>query len=445
MKTIDVQDVLDHARFGAFQWKLLLWCALIIVFDGYDLVVYGVVLPALMKQWALTPLQAGALGSYALFGMMFGALIFGSLSDKWGRKPVIVLCVLLFSGFTVLNAFVRSPAEFGWCRFLAGLGIGGVMPNVVALMTEYAPRRMRSLLVATMFSGYSVGGMLAAGLGIVLLPKFGWSAVFLLGGIPLLLLPLILRSMPESLRFLLRRGQHEQARHILHGVAPELQLRDDDALQMPEPTPRSLPLVELFRGGRAMSTLLLWTTFFCCLLMVYALSSWLPKLMNSAGYGLGSSLSFLLVLNVGAIFGAIGGGWLGDRLQLRPVLIGFFVTAAVSIALLGFKSPLPVLYGLIAVAGATTIGTQILAYAFVAQFYPTDMRSTGIGWASGVGRSGAILGPMLGGALMSLEVSLPMNFLAFAIPGAVAGLAMALVGGGLRPASTAARLSSVRI
>ena len=186
-------------------------------------------------------------------------------------------------------------------------------------------------------------------------------------------------------------------------------------------------MIQLFREGRAVSTLLLWTSCFCCLLMIYALGSWLPKLMVNAGYGLGSSMMFLLVLNLGAIVGAIGGGWLGDRFKLRNVVVVFFVIAALSISSLGFHPPTAVLYVLVAIAGASTIGTQILAWALVAQFYPMDIRSTGLGWASGIGRTGAIVGPILGGVLVGIQLPLHFNFLVFAIPGAVAALAMCFV------------------
>lgn len=427
MRKIDINQLIDDARFNVFHWRVLFWCALIIIFDGYDLVIYGVVLPVLMKEWGLTPLQAGALGSYALFGMMFGALIFGSLSDRLGRKPVIALCVVLFSGFTVLNGFARDPLEFGICRFIAGLGIGGVMPNVVALMSEYAPKKIRSTLVAIMFSGYSVGGMLSAGLGIVLLPAFGWQSVFYVAIVPLLLLPLILRFLPESVGFMVRKGREDEARNVLQRIEPTYVPQSGDSFVAGALKAAGAPVVQLFRGGRALSTLMLWVAFFCCLLMVYALNSWLPKLMVSAGYGLGSSLTFLLVLNFGAIFGAVGGGWIGDRFKLQKVLVAFFIIAAISISLLGFNSPTVVLYGLIAIAGATTIGTQILAYACVAQFYPMAIRSTGLGWASGVGRTGAIVGPLLGGALVGIQLPLHLNFMAFAVPGVVAALAMCFV------------------
>lgn len=427
MRNIDVHAVIDHARFSPFHWRVMGWCALLLVFDGYDLFIYGVVLPVLMKEWSLTPLEAGALGSYALFGMMFGALVFGSLADRIGRKKGIALCFVLFSSFTVLNGLADTPTEFGLCRFVAGLGIGGLMPNVVALMNEYAPKRLRSTLVAVMFSGYSLGGMLSAGVGIYMLPRFGWEAMFFAALLPLLLLPLILWHLPESVGFLLRQGRVDKARAILQRIDPQAGIGEHDTLVLNDEKAQGTPVLELFREGRGLRTLMIWVAFFCCLLMVYALSSWLPKLMANAGYSLGSSLSFLLALNLGGMFGAIAGGWLGDRYNLPKVVVAFFVVAALSISLLGFKSPTPVLYLLIGIAGATTIGTQILLYATAAQFYGLAFRSTGLGWASGIGRNGAIVGPLLGGALLGINLPLPLNFMAFAIPGAIAALAMCFV------------------
>jgi AAHS family benzoate transporter-like MFS transporter len=427
MRTIDVNALVDGARMNRFHWRVLFWCALIVVFDGYDLVVYGVVLPTLMREWNLSPIQAGAMGSYALFGMMLGALIFGPLSDRIGRKRAIMICVILFSGFTLLNGFARTPSEFSVCRFFAGLGIGGVMPNVVALMNEFAPRRIRSTLVALMFSGYSVGGMLSASLGLVLLPNFGWQSVFYVAVVPLLLLPLILRFLPESVGFMVRQGRGEEARNTLQCLAPDYRGLPDDHLELSLNRQPGGAVPQLFRQNRGLNTLMFWLTFFCCLLMSYALSSWLPKLMTAAGYGFDSSLKFLLVLNIGAIVGAVGGGWLGDRFRLSRVLVVFFIVAAICISLMGFKSPQWVLYLLVAITGATTIGAQILAYACVAQFYPMSIRSTGIGWASGIGRIGAIIGPLLGGALLTLELPLNLNFMAFAVPGAVAAIAMCFV------------------
>ena len=426
MRQIDVHQIIDNARFSRFHWMVMSLCALLLIFDGYDLFIYGVVLPAIMQEWGLTPLEAGALGSYALFGMMFGALAFGTLADKIGRKKGIAICFALFSTATIVNGFASNPTEFGICRFLAGLGCGGLMPNAVALMNEYAPKRLRSTLLAIMFSGYSVGGMLAAGVGIYMLPRFGWESMFFAAAIPLLLLPLILWLLPESVGFLIRQGRHAEARAILQRIEPSLVGNSADELVMSDTKGKGVAVLELFREGRALRTLSLWVAFFCCLLMVYALGSWLPKLMANAGYSLGSSLSFLLALNFGGMAGAILGGWLGDRFNLVKVMVGFFVAAAVSISLLGFNSPPVLLYLLITVAGATTIGTQILLYACAAQFYGLSIRSTGLGWASGIGRNGAIVGPLLGGALMGINLPLQLNFMAFAIPGAIAAIAMSV-------------------
>ena len=426
MRTLDVQAIIDNARFTPFHWMVMAWCGLLLIFDGYDLFIYGVVLPVIMKEWGLTPLQAGALGSYALFGMMFGALAFGSLADRIGRKKGIALCFALFSGATILNGFATSPGEFGVYRFIAGLGCGGLMPNAVALMNEYAPKRLRSTLVAIMFSGYSLGGMLSAGVGIYLLPRFGWESMFFAAALPLLLLPVILYYLPESIGFLVRQGRVKEAGALLKRLDPECDVQADDVLQVVERKAKGASVSALFREGLAVRTLALWLAFFCCLLMVYALSSWLPKLMANAGYSLGSSLSFLLALNFGGMAGAIFGGWLGDRYNLVKVKVAFFLAAALSISLLGVNSPMPVLYGLIFIAGATTIGTQILLYAGAAQLYGLSVRSTGLGWASGIGRNGAIVGPLLGGALMGINLPLQLNFIAFAIPGAIAALAMAV-------------------
>ncbi|OEO26014.1 MFS transporter [Pseudomonas sp. J237] len=437
MRSVNVHEIIDNARFSRFHWMVMALCALLLIFDGYDLFIYGVVLPVIMKEWGLSPLEAGALGSYALFGMMFGALLFGSLADKIGRKKGIAICFALFSVSTILNGFATSPSEFGIYRFMAGLGCGGLMPNAVALMNEYAPKRLRSTLVAMMFSGYSVGGMVSAGVGIFMLPRFGWESMFFAAAVPLLLLPAILYYLPESIGFLVREGRTAQARLLLNRLDPTANLQADDTLEVVDGKGKSVSVIELFREGRAVRTLAIWIAFFCCLLMVYALSSWLPKLMANAGYSLGSSLSFLLALNFGGMFGAILGGWLGDRYNLVKVMIGFFVLAAISISLLGVKSPTPVLYLLIFIAGATTIGTQILLYAGAAQLYGLSIRSTGLGWASGIGRNGAIVGPLLGGALMGISLPLHLNFMAFAIPGAIAALAMAvyLVSGERQPSA----------
>lgn len=262
MRNIDVNNVIDNATFSRFHWRVLFWCTLIIIFDGYDLVIYGVVLPILMDEWQLSPYVAGLLGSSALFGMMFGAMGFGMLSDRVGRKKVIIGCVVLFSVTTVVNGLATTPWQFGVLRFIAGLGIGGVMPNVVSLMSEYSPARKRSTLVALMFSGYAVGGMISAGLGIWIVPNFGWQIMFYLAGVPMLLLPLMLKYLPESVAFLMAQRRENEARYVLQQIAPLMNIRKDDVLEVPPTNDSKAPVLELFRNGRAMSTVMFWIAFF---------------------------------------------------------------------------------------------------------------------------------------------------------------------------------------
>lgn len=424
MQGIDINRHVDEAIFGKLHLKIIIACAILLVVDGYDVFIYGVVLPKLMDQWGLSAPQAGSLASWALFGMMSGALFFGPLGDRIGRKTCIAICFTLFSAATFVNGFATTPTTFSILRFLAGLGCGGLMPNAVALTNEYAPKRMRSTLVALMFSGYAVGGMVAAGLGIWLLPLFGWQAMFFAAAIPLVLLPFVLRGLPESAGFLVRTGRQEQARAILERLSPGKKL--DGPLLQPQGVAAKTSIAELFRHNRTLGTLSMWLCFFCCLLMVYALGSWLPQLMRSAGYSLGSSLSFLLALNFGGMFGAIVGGRLADRFGLPRVVIAYFLLGAICICLLGLNGPMPILYLLIFVAGAGTTGTQILLYASVAEFYDLSVRTTGLGWASGMGRVGAIVGPMLGGLLLAAQLPMALNFIAFAIPGLVSVLATAV-------------------
>ncbi|RZG68275.1 MFS transporter [Acinetobacter bouvetii] len=425
---LDINSIVDKAKFTPFHFNVVAWCLLIILFDGYDLAINGVVLPLLMKDWGLTAMQAGMLASCALAGMMFGAMFFGSLADKIGRKKVIMICIVLFSGLTFAGGFASNPTEFAILRFLAGLGIGGVMPNLVALTSEYAPQKMRSTLVTTMFSGYAVGGVMAALLGSWFTPDFGWQIMFFIAGIPVFLLPVIWKFLPESLAFIVKENKQEKARSIVSKLAPNVAVTGQTTFSLPqESVPESANVVSLFRRGRATNTLLFWLAFFTCLLTMYALSSWLPKLMMAAGYSMDNSLMFMMVMNVGAVVGIVGGGILADRFHLKPVLMVLGMMGAIVMSLMGFQSNQFLLYILVFLAGAASIGSQMLLYSYVAQFYPLAIRSTGIGWSSAIGRMGAIVGPILIGGLLGMNLPAHFNFMAVGLPVLITAIAVALI------------------
>ena len=427
-ENVDIGSVVDKAKFTSFHFNVVAWCLLIILFDGYDLAINGVVLPLLMQEWGLSAVQAGMLASTALAGMMFGAMFFGSLADKIGRKKVIMICIVLFSGLTFAGGFASNPTEFAILRFFAGLGIGGVMPNLVALTSEYAPQKMRSTLVTTMFSGYAVGGVMAALLGSWFTPNFGWQIMFFIAGIPLFLLPLIWKFLPESLAFIVKENKQEEARRIACRLAPDLSVNAKMIFTLPKvDIPEAANVASLFRRGRTTNTLLFWLAFFTCLLTMYALSSWLPKLMMAAGYSMDNSLMFMMVMNIGAVVGIIGGGILADRFHLKPVLMCLGMLGGIVMSLMGFQSNQFLLYILVFLAGAASIGSQMLLYSYVAQYYPLAIRSTGIGWSSAIGRMGAIVGPILIGSLLGMSLPAYINFIVVGIPVLITAIAVALI------------------
>lgn len=427
MKTINSTEVIANSKFNRFHLGLLLWSFLIILFDRYDLVVYGTVVPSLIEEWNLSSVEAGAIGTYGLFGMMFGAIFFGTLADRIGRKNVIAITLVLFSLFTFLCGFAETPTTFSTFRFLAGLGLGGIMPNVIALLTDYAPKTMRSMIVSIVLCGYSVGGILAPLIGIFIMPTFGWESIFWFAGVPLLFLPIMYKQLPETASYLIRTGKKEKLIATLAKVSPESHFSQNDEVLDLKIQETKVPILGLFKENRAFSTVMFWAAFFSCLLMVYGLNTWLPKLMMEAGYGLNSSLGFLIALQGGAIIGTLIIGRLCDKYGSKKMLVPMYASGAVTLTLLGFGGNTLVIYLLVAIAGAATIGAQNIVQAFVSQYYPPFIRSTALGMASGVGRTGGMLGPLLGGFLLSVSLPIHLNFIAFAIPGLIAAAALSMV------------------
>lgn len=428
MHRIDVHKLADEAEFNGFHLRVLAWCLLIIVIDGYDIAVAGAALPSIMEEMGVDAGTAGFMASSALFGMMFGAIFLGALSDRIGRRWTISICVFLFSVFTAAAGFTQDPITFSVMRFIAGLGIGGVMPNIVAQMTEYAPRKIRSLMTTAMFSGYAIGGILAAVLGKGLIDDYGWQAVFIAAGVPVLLIPFILKSMPESLSWLIARHDDRHLREVVRRIKPEIRLEAHERFLVPEEDRAAgAPIARLFQDGRALSTVMFWIAFFTGLFMVYALSSWLTKLMAMSGYSLGSALSFMIALNVGAIVGAIGGGWLADRFHIKWVLVAMYTLGGLFLYMMTLKVPTGTLYMIIGAVGACSTGAQIVAYAYCGQFYPMAIRSSGIGMAAGVGRLGAIFAPLLIGQIVALNLPLQQNFLVIGAASLIGAFALAWI------------------
>jgi len=428
MPSINASEVVNTARLNGFHYLLVAWCSFIMMFDGYDLVIYGSVLPHLMSQWNLSPGEAGLLGSSSMVGMMFGAVALGTQADRFGRRRIILFCVALFSVAALANALATGPGSFALCRFLTGAGLGGVVPNLVTLLKEMSPGHCRNRLINLMLSFFAVGGLLSGVAGIYLIPAFGWQAPFYLAGLSLLALPLLYKTLPESVAYLLHRDRQAQVASLLrrvnraHQPTGEVSYRLDTTGDV-----ATRSITALFGQGRALSTLMLWLAFGLCMLMVYGLNTWLPKLMSNGGYPLGSSIVFLVVMNLGSLVGTLVSGVIADRWGCKKTLVLFFALAAVSISLLGLRPDATLLYGFLLLAGGSTVGCLSVAHTLAADLYPVQVRSTGVSMAAAVGRCGAVAGPLLGGLLLSLSLPFEQNFMVFAVPGVLAVFAVMLV------------------
>ncbi|MFM0340784.1 MFS transporter [Paraburkholderia fungorum] len=430
-----MQAFADGARFGALHATILLICTLIIVADGYDLAIMGAALPSVMKDLHVAPTQAGMMVSAGFVGLMIGAIAAGMLADRVGRRKTIAVCVGLFSIVTACTGLVHDAALFGIVRFVAGIGIGGVMPCVVAHVAEFAPRKYRATMVTVSFSGFAIGGMLAAVLGNTMIEAHGWRSVFFVAALPLLVVPFVIGLLPESIAHLVRAHRVVELRAIVRHLDPRFDMQPDDGFDVPArrngaPVHDDVSVALLFSDGRLSSTIMLWLASFMCVFVIYGLASWLAKMMTNAGYSLTSALNLLLALNVGALLGGVSAGLLADRFSIKAVLCAFYLLASIAILISGSNAPVTWLYVATGLLGASTYGGQMLTYAYAAQFYPPAIRSSGVGWVTGVGRLGAILAPIAFGALMALQLPRYQNFLLIAIPMFIAAAVVTLIGHG---------------
>ena len=426
MRKINVAEIVDNSKINSFHISVLLWCAFIIIFDGFDLVVFGTVVPTLSELWSLQPSTIGMIGSLALFGGLIGAPLSGMLADKLGRKNLIIANVILFSIFTLLTGFATGPVQFAIFRFIAGLGLGGVAPLVVTLTSEYSPKKIRSLMVGIMFSGYPLGAILVSITGMNVIPNLGWEWMFYIGALPLLSIPFLIKFMPESISYYVAKGNYTKVNAILQKVEPGFVPQPGDVFETNIPK-TGMPVVKLFEEKRGISTISFSLTCLIAFLVIYSLGTWLPQIMVSAGYELKSSLMFLLTLNIGGIIGAIFGGWLADKVGSKKVLITIFLLGGLSLTLLGFSTNTLLLYLFIGIGGLASTGAQIILNGYTSKFYPIHIRSTAIGFTTGFGRMGAILGPTLLGFLLELKLDPQFNFIALGIPIFIGALTISFV------------------
>nr|WP_106784415.1 aromatic acid/H+ symport family MFS transporter [Lysinibacillus timonensis] len=427
MNVVQINEKIDHSRFRSFHFSIIFWCFLIILMDGYDVVIYGSVVPTLMEEWSISTATAGAIGSYTAAGTAIGAVLFGLLADKIGRKKVIIICTIMFSLFTALSPFAGGPVLFTIMRVIAGLGLGGVMPNVIALSTEYAPKKIRGAIVSFIFCGYSIGAIAAAMVSKSFLPEIGWKPIFWIAAIPLVFIPFLIKQLPESANFLLSKGKEEEVRKIFSRLNPEGSLTPDTVFAKPVKSTTGSPIVSLFKNHLALSTIMFWISCFSCFVLIYAMNTWLPKLMIEAGYSLSNSLLFVVALNVGAIVGTIVFGRLTDKLGFKKVMVPLYFLGAIALSAIGLTNNTALAYILIGITGAASVGVQNISNALVSQFYQPGVRSTGLGASMAFGRIGGIFAPTFVGILLMMDLSAQMNFTFISIAAVLGGVAILFV------------------
>jgi MFS transporter, AAHS family, benzoate transport protein len=384
-----------------------------LIFDGYDLVVYGTVVSTFLRDptqiGEVTPAVAGALGSYALVGVLVGALLAGTVGDIIGRRKVMLAAYAWFSVGMGVTAMMTTTTGFGLLRFITGLGVGALVATTGAIVAEFAPAGKKNLANAITYSGVPLGSLLAAFLAILLLDAIGWEGMFWIGALPLVtLLPLAFFKMPESPSWLASRGR----------MAAAIAISERTGVPLPAVPAAAPAAARRERAGFAglfgreywLPTVLMGLMSATGLVLVYSLNTWLPELMLRAGFNAKGSLSFLLVLNGGAVIGALLGSRVADRFGAKPVVAACFLIGALAIAALTLSLPLGILLAVVAVVGLGTSGTQTLIYGFVANYYRTNVRGAGVAWCAGFGRLGGVGGPLLGGFLIAAGFELASIF-----------------------------------
>jgi MFS transporter, AAHS family, 4-hydroxybenzoate transporter len=421
---VNIVTLIDKSRLGTFQWSIFVLCGLCLIMDGFDVQAMGYVAPAVIREFKIPGPQMGLVFSAALVGVLLGSFLFSMLADKIGRRPVLIVASVFFGALTLATSQAKSVNELLAIRFIAGFGLGGIMPNAMALAGEYSPARIRvtvMMLVSNFFNvGAAIGGFIASGL----IPRYGWRSVFIFGGVvPLIVALLMIFLLPESLQFMVLRGRAKDkiVRWLsrMHAPLPSGNLQ----FAANEEKKTGVPVVNLFREGRSMGTVMLWIINFMNLLNLYFLGSWLPTVVRDAGYTTAIAVLVGTAVQVGGALGTIPNGWMIDRLGFRKVLTVIFGIAAISIAMIGQPSlPLSLLFFAAFVSGWCVPGGQAGVNSLAAVYYPTYLRSTGIGASLGFGRVGAIIGPVAAGALLGNGWSHRELFLAAAVPALISAI-----------------------
>lgn len=428
-RAVNIQQLIDDSPISRFQLLIIVLCFIIVAVDGFDTAAAAFIAPAIRAEWQLTPATLGPMFGAGLFGLMVGALVIGPFADRFGRKPLLVFSVFFFGLASLGAAFSGSITELTWWRFITGLGLGAAMPSAITLTSEYCPERKRSFLVTVMFCGFTLGSAMGGLLAAQLVADQGWRSVLVVGGAAPIAVALVLWALlPESIRFLvLKNPRSAQAARNLARIAPGADLAG--AVLIGPQKVKGLPVTQLFSRHLIGGTLLLWLTFFMSLLVYYLLTNWLPTFINSSGASMKQAALITMMLQLGGTAGGLILGLLMDRFNPHALLAAAYVAGGLCVSAIGSSAGIPwLLPAVVFGAGFCIAGSQIGINALAAAYYPTASRASGVSWANGIGRSGSVVGSMVGGLLLSFNWGFGTIFAIAAVPALVAGLAIFLKG-----------------
>ena len=425
--SVDVGALIERGQLNKFHLIILLNTCLVMFLEGYDMQVTSYAAPAIIKAWHLTSAYFGPVFGFGLLGNLLGGTVLGHLGDRFGRKKVIIGGAVLFGTFTLLAAFATTLTTLLVLRFIAGIGIGASIPAAIALTVEYAPSHRRATTISLLFLGYTMGGTLGGFAAARLIPLFGWPIVFKIGGFgPLLLAGIVALCLPESVRFLAIKGNRPQhIKAILRRLLPSYTPDEDVEFLVAEEKHQGLPVKHLFANGRALMTVLLWLTFASSLLGHYFLTSWLPTILAGTAVPFTYAIISGALLQGGGGFGGLLICWLSDKKSILFIAAAFCLAAPLIILIPNFHGGL--LLTLAFFVGFFLVGGQIGLNSIAGTIYPTDIRSTGVGWALGIGRIGSIAGPVLGGMLIAHHLPIQSIFIYTALVVFACGITITLL------------------
>jgi len=419
MSKINVQNTIDSSKMNGFFWKVYIVCLLVVVFDGYDMNIFGPVMPSMMADLNLTPAQGGLLASYAMYGMLIGSILFGFLADKVGQKKVIIVGIVIYAVFTGLVGSSDTQVQLAICRFIAGLGIAGVVPNVLAYITHYSPAKSRGPLTAWITIGLSIGGILAAVIALLFVQSMGWRIIFYVAYVPIIMAVVVQLAMPETMLTYYRKGQFDKMKQVLAKANTSYTPSDDDEFELHQVKVSKVSFAGLLKKQFVRNTILVCLCYFVNFYLLFGMNTWIPNLMIQQGFPLAGGIWFLLIFYFGALVGTTVGAFAAPRYGYRKILMIYYaITACMLITISQQHEMVPMAIALF-ICGGTIYGTTTLFNGYVSQCYPATFRSTALGTGLGVGRFGGAAGPVVGGILLGASVPIIINFLAFAIPAAI--------------------------